>query len=238
MSLKPILLSDDFRYISLQIVKDMSYSEGRQLNTFTTVDAKGRPIAGSEIAKRHDHYKKGYFWARDWYANGADENKMGEKEFPVLAYECRERELKNIKGEGCDEIYLTIFDQFECEDCDRLEEEVSKDCKKMLLAYIEELYTYGCYEIDGSYQWLSKGRVKYLQEKGELSEFLEPDAEIEDFIPFRNNNKMKEWAGFSDDVVGWSIMFSVCNCETSGINFNYNHSLPEPVEKADCLSCQ
>lgn len=237
MALIPSLSNNDFRFICLQIVKDFPFAEGKQVNTFSTVDVKGRPIAGSEMAKTYNHYERGYFWAREWVAMGADVDRMGKKEFPICAYEVKEREIREIgKGDGCDTIYLTIFDQFDCETCQRTEEEVSRDTRVMLYAFIEELYTYGVYEVDGAFLWMSAGRYKHLSGKGELPKDLEPDRMMDDFIPSKGV-KMREWGGFSDDVVGWSVMFNICYCDKSGIEFNYQHEIPEPVEKSNCHGC-
>ena len=231
----PNLTEKEFQLILLQIVKDMSNPK-KQINQFTTVDRHGRPINGSDQSRSYKNYVKNEWWTRDWFASGAHEHEM-DKEFPIFGYDYSERSISNIMiNEGTDEIYIVVFDQVDCEDCERSEDEVARHCSELLVSVMRELFTYGCYLIDDKLCWLAKERYIKFSNEGLLESDLEPERDIQDFITVLNN-KAKKWTGFADDVIGWGTTIYINNCIPPEVDFSYKEVEPVLIFNTKCENC-
>ena len=224
-----------------QIVIDMAYQEGLQINTIVIVDTPPE-IRSESFGATYDHYLQGLFWSRAWVAKGADPNAiLGD--WPVLFAEQRTIEQECPDSIDVDVPWnFALIDKIECATCPTQENRtppiVKNNTLRMLRAFIQELYTFQKWTVDkGSgtvEEWISEGRLQhYTSEPGITPIALQEDlASMVGVAPLT----YREWGNFPD-LRGYFTTMTFTICPTVGLTFNYKETNFEELATAICDNC-
>lgn len=230
-----------FLSILKQIVIDMSYQAGLQVNSFVNIHGAPNLLHDSFGASIDDYYS-GQAWGRKFHGQGADPNHF-HLQFPVLLAEQRESQIECLDSKDLtDTWYLLVVNKVDCENCPpnmKNGETVLANTKLMLRAILQELYSYAYYEVEkdgqSSFQWLSQGRLNYLEEDDNFSILDGPIEDTVALIP-TENIKIAEW-GNHKDYRGVYAQIQLQYCEPVSLPFKYDNPILNGLATTVCSSC-
>lgn len=228
---------DTLNTIFLQVVKDMKYNPGLQIDTYRLNDSNPDLNHGA-FGSTYDDYLDGTFWSRKFEQTFRGDINQFCGSYPVLMAEYRDATPDDL-DECCFTVpfFFVVVDKIACEDCPpkitRNGQKTKTNALLMLRAFIKELKTYQYYEVDRdgtvTYEWLSTGRKAYEEDQGSILVYVDSliaDIGIEE-IP------LTEWGNFLDKR-GWMARINFTICEEPNIEFDYETPVIEGLANTEC----
>jgi len=237
------MTQEAFAQICKQVVVDMSYKSGKQINTFGVT--RGEPGFGSDtLGYDYQDFLDETFWARTWVNQKAAPEKM-QAEFPLLLIENLLATMPDLSGgELVYEWHLLLIDKLACESCPpsetRTPEQVKQNVLWMLRNFLQELGTYQLWELQKNgqsvFEWISAGRMEYYNDNPQLN-ILPVSLEQELSIILINDNiELREWGRFNYSeyrAYFTTLRFQVCDPLPAG-NFNYDNPTIKQLSYTVC----
>jgi len=225
-----------------QIVMDMAYQEGKQVNTFFKIDAPPN-IKSDSLGATYQDFEDGVFYSRTWYLGGSKPDEMCA-EWPAAFFEEIDTTQEQKSGDFISAKYaLILVDRIVCENCEtkqRTRNQVKDNIMDMIRGIVHELLTYEKWLInDGTTNkeiWISRGRKEQLE--------ADPESTIifinwlSDMLTIVGDGSMeiKEW-GNHMDMCGYIVFLQFNYCLPTNIVFNYDSTAVELEAVERCDSC-
>jgi len=228
---------ENIEQISIQVVADMGYIKGQQINTVFIID-RMPDIRQDSLGATYKDFLDGRFWSREWVKTGANPTNL-KAQWPILIIERQPIQIECMDSQDMTQtLAFLIIDQIGCDNCpqdDRTGAQVSDSTLQMLRQFFLEAYSYQLCEVDRSpdpntFEWLSEGRQDYYATQG-----LTIQATFEDYASFVNPNPIEvtEW-GESDDIRGHFANIEFNICKSIPQNFNYNQATIDKLATTVC----
>lgn len=227
---------DILNSIFLQIVKDMAYNPGYQIDTYRLNDSNPN-LAHNAFGSTYQDYLGGQFWSRTFAHSGSKKDNFCGS-YPVLMAEGRDATIECIDDKKyCIDFAFLVIDKIPCEACPphftRNGMTVSTSVLTMLRAFLLELSTYKYYEIDRAtvvtFEWMSDGRAAY--EEGLGNTLLERDELLPDISTDSIN--IQEWGNYPD-MRAWMATVKFCLCEPVALAFEYTEPVLSTLANTEC----
>lgn len=228
--------------IMLQVVQDMAYEPGYQVNTIALVD--GIPdIRHESFNQKYEDFVAGHFWSRTWVNQGADPDGI-KAEYPAMFVENRTASQECLDTQDIQYQWdVLIIDKLECPDCnklgrDRTGAETKAAVLVMLRRFLAELYTYQKWEVmrgeDTTQEWISLGRLQIYEADPEIDLINQEDDIISNMGVDPLN--FSEW-GNLPDMRAWFVTLSFSFCQPPGGTFNYQNPVVPTLTTTICDTC-
>ena len=213
-----------------QIVKDFPHHKERRLNTFAVLDNKAQ-LNTNNLEKSYQQYLDGYFWSREHAVSGSSRNTL-KKEYDILFLENKQLNLHDIERNAASvELFISVASQADCEGCKRSWEQVDRDNREMLVAALQEFYSYKLYDDEGEFAWISPGRAATMNPVP-----TETGVEIFQFIREGTQNIEIFTTTFGvDNVRAQSVKLTLDGCLLPNIIFDY--SSPPAAKRHGVVPC-
>ncbi len=225
-----------------QIIIDMAYQAGKQINTFAVMH--GEPDFGSDaLGYDFQDFLDGNFWSRSWTNKGAARDQM-QAEFPILFMENMTTFLNDLtSNETTYEWNFLLIDKLACESCPpqetRTPEQVKQNVLNMFRAFLSELYTYQLWELEYpgnvfKFEWTSEGRLNYYNESGDIIP-IAMQEELSISIDESKSMELREWGRFKyPDYRAYFTTIRFHTCEPIESNFKYDHPVSPQLTYLIC----
>lgn len=224
-----------------QIVLDMAYAPGLQINTFGVITNPPNLYADS-FEFDYQAYEDGTFWSRSWVYAGAKRDTMCA-EFPALFIEQRSARLESVTdSEMTFPFSLLVIDKIECGSCPdkefRTPQRVKANVLTMLRSYIAELATYELWQLerdgDTSFEWLSAGRLARYK-NDETITLIDSKMSLMPYVGIEPI-ELIEWGNYAEFMAYYtSLNFLLC-IPTNG-TFNYSNPIVPQLAIPICPTC-
>jgi hypothetical protein len=184
-------------------------------------------------------YKKGFFWARAFEGNGANENDLKMQHPSVFLRQHRTRSRMNDKGTECLTFELGVVDAYDCEtcgeNCNRTVTELGNDLWSILNNVLKEIGRNEPYQIGST-------SIAYMTT--EESDQFRLDSPLLTVEKMYNGmlDKLKNITPMHDGAVGEgkelkvSLTFTICGCFTKEVIFDYSQK--QPFDKMAFVHCE
>lgn len=219
-----------------QIVVDMSYQPGLQVNAYAFSD-RDPDLTNQSFGMTYEQFDAGYFWARSWVGSGASRSTICGQ-YPVLFAEPSSVRF-DVAGDPDGEVRynLLLIDEVGCDGCpdhgERSGRQVAANVRSMLLSIIDELIAYGRYIVtpdDGPpfEAWISENRIDAglidadTQIIGDLMSYVIPEP-----------IDLQEW-GNHPQRRGYYVTLRFRWCEPRRAVFSYRNDSPDTVGVVKC----
>lgn len=221
-----------FRQILRQIVADMAYVPGRQVNCFA-VCTDMPSLDHESFGASYQDYLEGLFYSRSWVNQRADMQKF-KGEHPALFMEAAQFTTEDLYDpKYIAEISLLLLDRVPCEGCppnqSRTANTVEANVKWMLRNLLVELTRYRLYEVERdeetTYEWMTEERrindntIDDFAQIDDMQSYLQPDT-----------YSFARWGspimnGMKDKIAYW-VRIRVDLCEELDADFEHTPIVP------------